>query len=190
MGEWLRRLWYLLNRRRFEKELQQDMDAHREMLGAPNRFGNTLRLREDARDVWGWRWLDNIGQDLRYAFRTIRRNPAFTAVVVISLGLGIGANTALFSVFDAKFFRQLPVKSPDELVMLKWRARSWRPDRLSGRLSMYDGSDGHEAMTTGWSFSPFALEKFRSEGQTLAALCAFTSPSDRTVIVDGSLPIA
>lgn len=50
--EWLRRVWYLLNRRRFEEELRQDMEAHRAMAGQPERFGNTLRLREEARDVW------------------------------------------------------------------------------------------------------------------------------------------
>ena len=68
MGELWRRIWYLLNRSRFERELQAEMQAHRAMQGdAGPRFGNTLRLREEARDEWGWTWLDALTQDLRFA---------------------------------------------------------------------------------------------------------------------------
>ena len=70
-GEWLRRARYLINRRRIEDDLRREMEAHRDMMGTPARFGNTLQLREDARDVWGWRWLDDLTQDLRYAVRTL-----------------------------------------------------------------------------------------------------------------------
>src|SRR5215471_15384020 len=57
-GEWLRRIGYLFNRRRIERDLQREMEMHREMMGEPVRFGNMLRLREESRDVWGWNWLD------------------------------------------------------------------------------------------------------------------------------------
>ena len=60
IGEWIRRLEYLLRRRAREDELRQEMEAHRAQMGEPPAFGNTLRLREDARDAWGWRWLDDL----------------------------------------------------------------------------------------------------------------------------------
>ena len=57
IGRWARQLWYLLNRRRFERELEHEMAAHRASMAEPSRFGNTLQLREAASDAWGWRWL-------------------------------------------------------------------------------------------------------------------------------------
>jgi predicted permease len=73
----------------------------------------TLRL---VRSAWTWRWLAQFGQDLRYALRGLRRDPVFATVAVLSLGLGIGANTALFSINDALIFRTLPVREPERLV--------------------------------------------------------------------------
>ena len=67
VGEWGRRVWYLLNRRRFEAATRAEMEAHREAMADPQRFGGVLRHREAAADVWGWRWLDEVGQDARFA---------------------------------------------------------------------------------------------------------------------------
>jgi hypothetical protein len=79
MGELWRRLWYLLNRSRFERELREDMDAHRALKGASGPpFGNDLRLRDEALDAWGWRWLERLTQDLRFASRLLWRSPVFT----------------------------------------------------------------------------------------------------------------
>src|SRR5882724_12851189 len=75
--EFLRRLHYLLNRRRLDQELANDMEFHREMAAREGgrHFGNTLRLREEARDAWGWTWIDRFGQDLRYAARMLSKSP-------------------------------------------------------------------------------------------------------------------
>ena len=67
IGEWIRRLGYLLRRRAREDELRREMEAHRAQMGEPPAFGNTLRLREEARDAWGWRWLDDLVHDTRFA---------------------------------------------------------------------------------------------------------------------------
>src|SRR6187402_1723879 len=89
LGEWTRRAWYLLNRRRMDAALAQEMDAHREAMRDPRHFGNTLRLREQSRDVWGWGWIDDLARDLRLAARALRRTPGFTAVTIASLVLGL-----------------------------------------------------------------------------------------------------
>ena len=83
---------------------------------ARREFGNVTRIKEVTRQVWTRPWLEQLGQDLRYALRGLRRSPVFTTVAVLSLGLGIGANTLMFSINDALFFRTLPVREPERLV--------------------------------------------------------------------------
>ena len=87
-------------------------------------FGNVLLLKEDLRAVWGWTSLERFGQDMRYAWRTFSKNPLFTAMAVLSLALGIGANTAIYSVMDAVMLRALPVQNPAELVVLNWHSKT------------------------------------------------------------------
>ena len=122
LGEVGRRLWYLLNRSRFERELRAEMAAHREMKGdAGPRFGNELRLREEAADEWGWTWLEHVKQDVRFGARLLRRSPAFGLTAVAVLALGIGVNLAAFEVFEAVALAWLPVRSPQTLVNLSSR---------------------------------------------------------------------
>jgi predicted permease len=117
MKQFIRRLQYLLHRRRFDRELANDLEFHREMAeraGKP--LAHTLLLREEARDAWGWTWIDRFAQDLRYAARMLRKSPGFTAAAVLMLALGIGVNVAAFGFFDLMFLRPLPVRDPGSLL--------------------------------------------------------------------------
>jgi predicted permease len=133
MSELFRRLRYLLNRRRFDRELENDMQVHREMAASAGHaeFGNVLRLREEARDSWGWTWIDRFEQDLRYGVRTMARSPGFTLMAVMVLAIGIGVNVAAFGVFDMVALRPLPVPDAKRLVRLERRS----PDNYTSEMA-------------------------------------------------------
>ena len=129
---WLYRLVPYLGRRQAEVDLQEELRLHLELererqrdAGVPEadarraarrRLGNGTLIRERTRDVWGWRWLDDLGRDVRHAFRSLRRSPGFAATVMLVLALGIGANTAMFGIVHGMLLRPLPYPEGDAIV--------------------------------------------------------------------------
>ena len=137
--EWLteigRRLRHLFRREQWENDLAEEMRLHLDLRaadqaakgGSPRdaealakrRFGNASLLREQSRVVWGWAFWDALAQDVRYGLRTLASNKGFAAAAVLSLTLGIGANTAIFSIVNAVMLRSLPVEDPERLVEVR-----------------------------------------------------------------------
>jgi len=131
-----RRLLYLARRRHFERELAEEMEFHRAM-ALPRAFGSMALAQDNARDVWLWPWVQSTAQDLRFALRALRHNLTFTVVVVLTLALGIGANTAVFSVLDSVLLKPLSYPRPEQLVALGHIAPGAGEDGLNLSPSMY-----------------------------------------------------
>jgi predicted permease len=128
MRRFLRRIHFFLHRRRLEAELAEEMAAHRALLASDVRasFGREIALREDAREVWGWMWIDRLSQDLSWTIRAFRRSPGFTLGAAAVLALGIGANLAELHVFDAILLHRLNIAGADTIYHVYRNAKEFR----------------------------------------------------------------
>ncbi len=183
----LRRLTWFIQRRQKEKELREELQFHLEEEGeqrlsegltkdqalwtARRDLGNLALVQEDTRAVWAWVMVEQFGQDLRYAFRTMAANRLFTLLAVLSLALGIGANTAIFSFVDSILLQLLPVSDPESLVVLNWHAKALNRDFVArGRSgSTYDDP---KAGTTAGIFPFAAFELFQKQNSTFSSVFA------------------
>src|SRR5260221_4879260 len=143
-----RKFTWWVHRRRREDELREELQFHlaneaderhadgltedQARWAARRDLGNLTRLREDTRALWTWTLLEQLAQDLRHALRMLSAHKTFSALAILSLALGIGANTAIYSFMDSILLRALPVSDPASLVVVKWRSK---PFAYGGRAT-------------------------------------------------------
>jgi putative ABC transport system permease protein len=102
-----------------QENLESGMSPAEARYAALRRFGNVALAQERSREMWGWNGAETLWQDIRFGLRQLKRSPGFTAVAVLTLALGIGANTAIFQLLDAVRLRSLPVSNPSELTVVR-----------------------------------------------------------------------
>ena len=160
--------------RDLDEEIRLHQDLRRDQLrasglsddqasaAARRRFGNPLQLRDESVDVWGWRWLEQLAQDVRFAIRTLRKSPGFTATVVLTLVLATGATTSIFSVVNGVLLRPLPFADPDRLVQIYGRNFASdvglpEPDPVTGPVGTIELAQYAAQSTTFVGFAAYDL---------------------------------
>src|SRR5690242_11912012 len=122
----VRRLRYLFHRDQFALELEEEMRLHLDLkarklgdaFAARRQFGNPAAIYKESTDMWGWIRFERLAQDFRLGVRSLRKTPGFTAVAVVTLTVGLGINTAIYSVVNAVMVRSLPYGDASRLVSL------------------------------------------------------------------------
>jgi len=175
-------------RERMMNDLEQDIREHIEVetqdniargmspeeahYAAMRKFGNVTRMQEETREVWSFVWLEQLWQDVHYAIRTLARSPGFAAIVIITLALGIGANTAIFSFIDGILLRSLPVQDPQQLVVFRWSAHA------HPKLKGHSGYGDCQNLAGDCSFSIPFFKDLRAHTDTFSGMAAFAGPLD------------
>src|SRR6266850_520912 len=214
MTSLFRKFTWWMRRRRKEDELREELQFHlaeeaeeRQADGLPEDqarwaarrdLGNVTLLREDTRALWTWTPLEQLAQDLRYAVRMMFRNRAFTALAALSLALGIGANTAIYSFMDAILLRSLPVADPASLVVVRWQSRPFgfggRPAGSAPEFVMHsiDGRTYDDPAGTTAAIFPFpAFQRLQQvSAPVLSSLFAYKRAGNVNVMIKGEAELA
>jgi len=204
MMEFFRKLKWLAQRPRKEEELRAELQFHLEeeaeqqglsQQEARRELGNLTHLREDTRSAWGWTMLEQFAQDLRYAVRTMGANKLFSLLAILSLGLGIGANTAIYSFMDSILLRALPVSDPGSLVVLNWhsppvaRLFDRGPNTVVHAMSGSIWGDRKIGLTAG--IFPFpAFELFQKNDSVFSSVFAYCPAGNRNLTIKNQSDIA
>ena len=176
------RVWALLRSRQMDREIDDEITSHlaeateeyvqqglspeEARRAAQRSFGGVLQTTEVYRQARSFMWLEELSRDLRFALRTLRKSPAFTATAVATLALAIGTNTAMFSVLNAVLLRPLPYRAPEQLALL------WSEDPTQGLR------EGRSAL---WD-----VEQWRGQSQTFADLATFDSVTTTLTGAEGT----
>jgi macrolide transport system ATP-binding/permease protein len=203
LTSFFRKFTWWKQRHRKEEELREELTFHlaeeadeRQAGGlsaeqarwaARRDLGNVTRLREDARALWSWILLEQLAQDVRYGLRTIAANKTFSAMAILSLALGIGANTAIFSMMDSILLRSLPVPEPESLVILSWRT----PHRELNGSNRHNNSfaDPNGGFVGGF-FSYPAFELLRKNDSVFSIVFGYQGAGELNLIYRGQAELA
>lgn len=203
MKAFFRKLGWLTRRRSKEEELRDELQFHlseeaeqhqekglavEDAARAARRdLGNITLLEESTRAMWSWTFLEQLAQDVRYALRTMMSNRAFTLLAALSLALGIGANTAIFSFMDAILLRSLPVSDPQSLVRMTWHTQRNEQHDISYHDSAhYDSKAGQ----TSGVFPYPALELFRRSDSVFSIVFGFQGTGKLNLTIQGQAEVA
>jgi predicted permease len=211
MSALFRRLAWWRRRRVTEEELREELEFHLAEEAAEHQddgrsaaaarrlarldLGNPQLIREDVRTLWTWITLEQLGQDVRYALRTMVRSRLVVGLAIVSLALGIGANTAIYSFMDALLFRSLPVPQPESLVLVTWHSKPVnRAARDESQFVMHaiNGSTYRDSGGTTASILPFpAFERLQAvSGSVFSGLFAYKPAGKLNLVVRGDAEVA
>jgi predicted permease len=199
----MRTLLNLMRGKRMQRDLEREVRYHVERRAADLResglsetearrraaseFGGAAQIEEEVRDTWAWRWFRDLLHDLRYAARVLRASPGFTATAALSLALGIGANTAIFSFMDSILLRSLPVTDPQSLVRFAWHTRR---AEVNGMNRHDDSYLDKKAGFTGGFFAYPAFELFQRNNAVFSSVFGYQGAGDLNLSVGGQAEVA
>ncbi|MDR3700924.1 MAG: permease prefix domain 1-containing protein, partial [Candidatus Sulfopaludibacter sp.] len=200
MTSFFRKLSWFARRRRKEEELREELEFHLEeeaelrhaaglaeqeaRCAALRELGNVGLVQEETRAAWGWTWLEQLLQDSRYALRMMSTNKAFSALAILSLALGVGANTAIYSFMDAVLLRRLPIPDPESLVVVNWHTRIRHGDTVMHDMSGTTYDDRKTGTTAGiFPFPSFDL--LRTSDAVFSSLFAYYPTRKVNLMVKG-----
>jgi predicted permease len=208
MNSLFRKFMWWRQRQRKEDELREELQFHlteesgerhadglsedQALLAARRDLGNVTLLQENTRTVWSWILLEQLAQDVRYGLRAMFKNRLFTALAALSLALGIGANTAIYSFMDSILLRSLPVSDPASLVVVKWRSRPFNNSANEFVLHSINGSTYRDRSGVTAAIFPFpAFERLQeASAPVLSSLFAYHPAGNVNVMIKGEAEIA
>jgi macrolide transport system ATP-binding/permease protein len=169
-----------------EDRKREDLSKEEALWEARRELGNLAIVQEDTRTAWGWTLVEQLGQDLRYAMRTMLHNHAFTALAALSLALGIGANTAIYSFMDSILLRVLPVSDPESLAVLNWHSKQPGGSRPNHVMHGMDGSTWIDGNGLNSGIFPFgAFELLRENHSAFSSLFAYYPSHKHNLAIKG-----
>ena len=164
---------------------RRGMSAEDARLAAKRAFGGVEQTKERHRDARSFVWLDDARRDVQYAARMLRKSPTFAAIAILTIGLGVGANTAVFSLMESAVWRPLAVRAPQRLRLMTWVSGPNDVMTISTGPTVI-GPDGARLQVP---FSYAAFVALRQQTQGLADLCAFRDLSGMTAVVAGQAEV-